>query len=586
MPERLGKYEILRLLGQGAMGEVYLAKDPVLGREVAIKTIKPGGTFGEEVWARFRHEARVVGGLNHPNVVTVFDFGEDEGVHYLVMEFVPGQDLEHLIRSHQVPKVELIELLIQALEGLGAAHAKGIVHRDLKPANILVRTEGRRWVAKLTDFGVAKTEGTALTTDGSFMGTLHYMAPEYLDSGKASAKSDLWAFGVMLFEIISSGRKPWPGTSPGPILGGILKDQPAPLVATDWEGLPQGLRAIVKQALTKDPRERFASAESFAAALEAALRGAPAALPPLPIPQAAASLAPTPTKIAPQATPEVAEDDEDDGTDRLLKVGKGGTGQWLSLRVALRQAPAGARVLVLPGVYHEALVVERDIHFVASEPGEAVLHGGAQPAVTVMAGRVVFEGFQFRTEGPGAAVKVEGGDLALSDGRIEAGGEAALDLAGGAAELRGMALEGDRGVGLRVGAATASLTGCSLRGLPGGGVELDREARVRMEDCLVAECGFAGLLAFEGAEVRAERCRFEGNETSGVHAHHGAKVELVACALEANKGYGLSVLKGADAHLSQCSLKQQALAPYIRGRGAASPRLEACAMEGEPAMEP
>jgi hypothetical protein len=585
MPERLGKYEILRLLGQGAMGEVYLAKDPVLGREVAIKTIKPGGTFGEEVRARFRHEARVVGGLNHPNVVTVFDFGEDEGVHYLVMEYVPGQDLEHLIRSHQVPKAELIELLIQALEGLGAAHAKGIIHRDLKPANILVRTEGRRWVAKLTDFGVAKTEGTALTTDGSFMGTLHYMAPEYLDSGKASATSDLWAFGVMLFEIISSGRKPWPGHSPGPILGGILKDQPAPLVATDWEGLPQGLRGIVKQALTKDPRGRFASAEAFAAALEAALRGAPASLPPLPVPPPPAGGVAAPPRTLPEDAPEPAGE-EDHGTDRLLKVGKGRAGQWLSLRVALRQAPAGARVLVLPGVYHEALVVERDIHFVASEPGEVVLQGGAQPAVTVTAGRVRFEGFHFRTEGLGAAVRVEGGVLEASDGRIEAGGEAALDLAGGSAELRGMALEGERGVGLRVGSAAASLTGCSLRGLPGGGLELDREARVKMEDCLVTECGFAGLLAFEGAEVRAERCRFEGNETSGVHAHHGAKVELVACALDANKGYGLSVLKGADVHLSQCSLKQQALAPYIRGRGAASPRLEACAMEGEPAMEP
>lgn len=581
MPERLGKYEILRLLGQGAMGEVYLARDPVLGREVAIKTIKPGGTFGEEIWARFRHEARVVGGLNHPNVVTVFDFGESEGIHYLVMEFVPGQDLEHLIRSHQVPKVELIELLIQALEGLGAAHAKGIIHRDLKPANILVRTEGRRWVAKLSDFGVAKSEGTSLTTDGSFMGTLHYMAPEYLDSGKASARSDLWAFGVMLFEIISAGRKPWPGTSPGPILGGILKDQPAPLVATDWEGLPQGLRPIVKQALAKDPRDRFASAEAFAAALEAALRGTPAAAPPVPEAQSAVPPAP-----APGVQPAPRTEAEAPGTDRLLKVGKGGTGQWLSLRVALRQAPAGARILVLPGVYHEALVVDRDIHFIASDAGEVVLQGGAHPAVTVSSGQAVFEGFQFRTEGPGAAIRVEGGGFEASEGRIAPGREAALEALGGTVKLIRMAVDGDSGVGLRVGAASVDLEACVIRGLPGGGLELDRGARVRMEGCFVVHCGFAGLLAFEGAEVRAERCRFEDNDTSGVHVHHGARVELVACALESNKAYGLSVLKGAEAHLSQCTLKQQGLAPYIRGRGAESPRLEGCAMEGEPAMEP
>jgi hypothetical protein len=576
MPERLGKYEIIRPLGQGAMGEVYLAKDPVLNREVAIKTIKPGGTFGEEVWARFRHEARVVGGLNHPNVVTVFDFGEEDGVHYLVMEYVPGQDLEQLIKSHQVPKTELIELLVQAMEGLGAAHAKGIVHRDLKPANILVRTEGRRWVAKLTDFGVAKSAGTALTQDGTFMGTLHYMAPEYIDSGKASPKSDLWAFGVMLFEIISAGRKPWPGNSPGPILGGILKDQPAPLVATDWEGLPQGLRAVVKKALTKDPRERFEHAEAFAAAMEEAMRGTPAT----PAPK---FLPPPPPVPAP-----VAEEDEDDasGTDRLLKVGKGGLGQWLSLRVALRQAPAGARVLVLPGIYHEALTVDRDIHFVATVPGEVVLQGGAQPAIILAKGRAVFEGFQFRTEGPGSAVRVEGGTFEALDGRIHPGGEAALDLAGGGARLQRMTMEGDTGVGLRAAQSEATLTTCTIKGLPGGGLELDRGAQVVLEDCVVEGCGFAGLLALDGSEVRAERCRFEGNETSGVHVHHGAKAELADCALQANRGYGLSVLKGSQARLSRCTLEAQALAPYILGRGAVAPVLEGCTVDGDAALEP
>ncbi len=584
MPERLGKYAILRLLGQGAMGEVYLAKDPVLNREVAIKTIKPGGTFGEEVWARFRHEARVVGGLNHPNVVTVFDFGEDDDVHFLVMEYVPGKDLEHLIKERAQSKADLIELLIQSLEGLAAAHAKGIVHRDLKPANILVRTEGRRWIAKLTDFGVAKTEGTALTQDGSFMGTLHYMAPEYIDSGKATAKSDLWAFGVMLFEIISAGRKPWPGNSPGPILGGILKDQAAPLVATDWEGLPASLRAVVKKALTKDPRERYENAQAFATALEECFRNAPVKPAPTPVVVAVQSPALTPT-IPPSPPPSMEEDDEL-GTDRLLKVGKGGQGQWLSLRVALRQAPPGARVLVMPGLYLEALVIDRDIHFVATRPGDVILDGGSAPAVVMAGGRAIFEGFQLRCAGASAPVVIQSGSLEISDGKLRAGLDAAVDVEGGALALLRTDVGGATGVGVRVSSGELRTHDVRISGQPGGGVELSSGAVAKLEETLIEGCGFAGLLVLDGAQAEATRCRFIANETSGVHVHHGAKANLVECEFTENKAFGLSTLRGAEATLTGCSLGAQGVAPYILGRGATAPQLDSCVVQGQPAHEP
>jgi predicted Ser/Thr protein kinase len=585
MPDRLGKYEILRLLGQGAMGEVYLAKDPVLNREVAIKTIKPGGTFGEEVWARFRHEARVVGGLNHPNVVTVFDFGEDEGVHYLVMEYVPGKDLEHLIKEKVQSKADLIELLIQSLEGLAAAHSKGIVHRDIKPANILVRTEGRRWIAKLTDFGVAKTEGTALTQDGSFMGTLHYMAPEYIDSGKATAKSDLWAFGVMLFEIISAGRKPWPGNSPGPILGGILKDQPAPLVATDWEGLPTTLRAVVKKALMKDPRERYENAQAFATALEECFKSA-TVKPALVSSAAAAALSPALTPTIPPAAPLSMAEDKELGTDRLLKVGKGGQGQWLSLRVAVRQAPPGARVLVMPGLYLESLVIDRDIHFVATRPGDVILDGGSSPAVVMAGGRAIFEGFQFRCAGASAPVLVQNGSLEIADGKLQSGAEAAIDVVGGSAMLMRTDVGGPAGVGLRVADGHLRAHDVRISGHPGGGVELTSGAVAQLEDTLIEGCGFAGLIVLDGATVDATRCRFIANEMSGVHVHHGAKAHLVDCEFTENKSFGLSALKGAEATLTGCSIGAQGVAPYILGRGAAAPVLESCNVEGQPANEP
>jgi len=151
---KIGKFELIRPLGQGAMGEVYLAKDPVLGRQVAVKTIRLGSSFGDEATARFEREAQVAGSLNHPNVVTVFEFGEDEGVHYLAMEHVDGEDLNSLIRSG-LAQAELLELLAQACEGLAYAHERGIVHRDIKPSNILVARSGKRRVAKLMDFGVA-----------------------------------------------------------------------------------------------------------------------------------------------------------------------------------------------------------------------------------------------------------------------------------------------------------------------------------------------------------------------------------------------------------------------------------------------
>ncbi|HJV89561.1 MAG TPA: protein kinase [Holophagaceae bacterium] len=578
MPEKLGKYRILKPLGQGAMGEVFLAEDPVLGREVAIKTIRPGGTFGEDAWARFQHEARVVGGLNHPHIVTVYDFGDDGGTHFLVMEFVPGKDLEQLVQAGH-PKVALIELLAQGLEGLAMAHAKGIVHRDLKPANILVRTDGKRWLAKLTDFGVAKVEGTSLTQDGSFMGTLHYMAPEYLDTGKATPKSDLWAFGVMLYEVISAGRKPFPGNSPGPILGGILKDQMAPLVATDWAGLPQGLRAVLKKALDKDPRNRFADADAFAEALRKVLReGAtasralvPEAPPPPSASEAEAISAPAAGAAAPQ-------EGEGSGTDRLLRVGKGDA-RWLSLRVALRQAPEGARVLVKAGTYMEALVVERSITLVAmGEPGSVIVDGGQYPAVILKGGTLRLEGFELRTQGTVAMIQ-EGGDLELVESRVASGSEAGLEGSGGTLRMTGCTFEG-AGVGLRLSRTPASLEGCTFAELGGGGIEAAGEMELDLRTCVFRKCAFAGVLALDGVRVNGRDCTCEGCEDAGLHLHQGAHAAFANSRFLGGQGYGLSISMGTSARMEGCTFKGNGAAPVMLGKGAAAPELVACEVEG------
>jgi len=171
------------------MGEVFLGRDPALGREVAIKTILGSSAFGEEAQARFEREAKAMAVLNHPNIVMVFEFGQDEGIHYLAMEYLEGDDLETLIRKRNLTKAALLELLAQVCDGLSYAHEHGIIHRDVKPGNVLVTHRGKKLQAKLMDFGVALLNQSDLTQQGVWMGTANYMAPEYLDTGKASPSS-------------------------------------------------------------------------------------------------------------------------------------------------------------------------------------------------------------------------------------------------------------------------------------------------------------------------------------------------------------------------------------------------------------
>ncbi|HNX93919.1 MAG TPA: serine/threonine-protein kinase, partial [Holophaga sp.] len=208
MAKQLGKYEILRTLGQGAMGEVYLAHHPTIGRDVAIKTILPSAARGDDAEDRFRREAAAAGKLNHPNLVTIYDFDKDGDVLYLVMEYVKGDDLEDLILNRELSQSQFLEVLAQICDGLSFAHRSGIIHRDIKPSNVRVIRDGKRLLAKVMDFGIARVEDSGMTATGIVMGTVSYMAPEYIQSGKAVAQCDLWAVGVMLYEYLA-GRKPF-----------------------------------------------------------------------------------------------------------------------------------------------------------------------------------------------------------------------------------------------------------------------------------------------------------------------------------------------------------------------------------------
>ncbi|MBL0211068.1 MAG: protein kinase [Holophagaceae bacterium] len=250
------------------MGEVYLGEDPSIGREVAIKTILPSAAQGEEANERFAREAKAAGALNHPNLVTIYEFGEDQGVMYIAMELVPGHDLQELLLDQSLSRTEVLEVLAQVCDGLDFAHRQGIVHRDIKPTNIRVQRDGKKLRAKVMDFGVARVANSDMTATGMVMGTVSYMAPEYIRSGKPDPRSDLFAVGVMLYEALS-GRKPFSGDTTPTILYKIVNEPPEPIDLSMLQGISPLVRSVLDQGLSKDPETRYQTGEAFAKALRA-----------------------------------------------------------------------------------------------------------------------------------------------------------------------------------------------------------------------------------------------------------------------------------------------------------------------------
>jgi serine/threonine-protein kinase len=267
--EAIGKYRILGRLGRGGMGTVFRARDPVLGREVAVKIISPEVEVTDELRARFYREAQACARLSHPNVVTVHDLGEDGGRLYIVMELVEGDELRQLIAAHRPERLETrLELLAEVCDGLHYAHQRGVVHRDVKPANVLVQRNGH---PKVLDFGLARlaTEGADLTRTGLFMGTLRYMAPEQARGG-GDHRSDIFATGALGYELLAF-RPPFPADDPIELLDQIRSLDPPPLHQVD-PAIPPELDAIIRRALAKDPAERYADLGAMKADLEAARR--------------------------------------------------------------------------------------------------------------------------------------------------------------------------------------------------------------------------------------------------------------------------------------------------------------------------
>jgi hypothetical protein len=273
---RLGRFEITREIGKGAMGQVFLARDPKIDRPVAIKTIVlPPGTSAEEAHEtsqRFLREAQAAGRLLHPNIITIFDVGEEAGVSFIAMEFIEGETLEpHTRQGGLLPLGRVHELISQAAAALDYAHEHGIVHRDIKPANLMVLKSG---VLKVTDFGLAKSPQANLTQAGVLLGTPSYMSPEQIQGRDLDGRSDLFSLGVVLYELLT-GVRPFEGDSISTIIYKVLYEEPRPPAAHN-PALPSGINAVIDKALAKDPGDRHARGADLVADFGKALAGLPA----------------------------------------------------------------------------------------------------------------------------------------------------------------------------------------------------------------------------------------------------------------------------------------------------------------------
>ncbi len=273
--KKLGRYDITRVLGKGAMGVVYEARDPNLNRKVAIKTVRVDSLTKEEAAdyeLRFRTEAHSAARLQHPNIVSVYDSDRDGNTPFLVMEYVQGEDLKHYLDSGQRYTLEQsVRMMRDLLAALEYAHQHKIVHRDIKPANLMIEANGR---VKLTDFGVARIQdsGEATRTQGGMVGTLKYMSPEQLEGKTVGGKSDLFSAGIVLYQLLTD-RRPFDGDSYFSIVNQITNQNP-PAPSSINQMLPPALDAVVARALAKDKTQRFATAQDFSTALQAAARRA------------------------------------------------------------------------------------------------------------------------------------------------------------------------------------------------------------------------------------------------------------------------------------------------------------------------
>lgn len=262
------RYEIIKTIGEGGMANVYLAKDIILDRNVAIKVLRGDLATDEKFVRRFQREALSASSLTHPNIVEIYDVGEDDGDYYIVMEYVEGKNLKQLLKKRgKLTTAEVVDIMLQITSAMGVAHEALIIHRDLKPQNILIKDDGE---VKITDFGIAMAlNATQLTQTNSAMGSVHYFPPEQANGKGSSLKSDVYSLGIMLYELLS-GVLPFRGDNAVEIALKHLKE-PIPSIRTELPELPQSIENIIIKATAKNPKNRYSNASEMHDDLSTAL---------------------------------------------------------------------------------------------------------------------------------------------------------------------------------------------------------------------------------------------------------------------------------------------------------------------------
>jgi hypothetical protein len=348
-PERIGKYEILCQLGRGGMGTVFKARDPVLDRVIALKTMAADALAEAGMRERFLREARSAARLQHPNIVTVYEFGEVGGAPFISMEYLEGENLAAVIdRKSSLDLGGKLGVVSKLCDGLGYAHQHGVIHRDVKPTNVIILPGGG---LKIVDFGIAWLEGGTLATKtGQLLGTPSYMAPEQFAGVPIDHRVDIWAVGVILYELLS-GRRPFDAGTVPSLIYQIVHASPAPIDRSALH-LPDRLVAIVERALAKEPRERFQDLETMAATLRSV--------------QAEISTAVVVAPAAPSAEP------AEPAPSRSVAAPLAAAGATERLRTAARTPIPRHAVFVDDGVFGEA----RSVHVAALSLDDSLLAAG------------------------------------------------------------------------------------------------------------------------------------------------------------------------------------------------------------------
>jgi serine/threonine protein kinase len=264
--KQISRYEILSELGRGAMGVVFKAQDPLIGRLIALKTITASVAEDPGLLERFRGEAKAAGALQHPNIVTIYEMGESDGAPFIAMEYLEGESLAALIdRRAPIPLPQKVGYLVQTCRALQYAHRRGVIHRDIKPANIMVTLEGE---VKVVDFGIARVADASKTQTGTLLGTLAYISPQQIRGKGGNALSDIWSLGIVLYELLA-GRRPFQGENHAALMLSIMHNDPVPLREL-LAGCPPQLDAISQRALAKDETVRYQSMEELLLELKSA----------------------------------------------------------------------------------------------------------------------------------------------------------------------------------------------------------------------------------------------------------------------------------------------------------------------------